>query len=266
MANKIKIDDLTIYSKSHDDKTKKSILLIHGLWHGAWYWENLMEFYFNKGYNCFAIDLPNHGKSKINKNFRFTTTNDHITAIKLVIDKLKIKPILIGHSMGSLVVTRFTNKYPESISKLILISPSYRGSIMTATLKTLINFPFAFLKANLFFHMYPIIAKPNQVRKLITLDSISDDELNELCPKLEDDSYITFVELLTRGLKRKYKDGPSILVMSGGKDFIISEGAARKAAKNLDAKLIIYPNNSHNLIVETGWKTRADELLQWIEA
>lgn len=88
-----------------------------------------------------AFDLLGSGKSTssdlLNYDYR-----DQITALHNAILGLKsgLPMVLIGHSMGTLIVTRYASEYKKSCKKLILISPPvYRPedlenpAFMTAT-------------------------------------------------------------------------------------------------------------------------------------
>jgi esterase/lipase len=37
-----------------------TIMMIHGMWGGSWYWENYKRFFENKGYQCITPTLRFH--------------------------------------------------------------------------------------------------------------------------------------------------------------------------------------------------------------
>ena len=37
------------------------LLFLHGAWHGAWCWENFLDFFTREGFVCHALDLEGHG-------------------------------------------------------------------------------------------------------------------------------------------------------------------------------------------------------------
>lgn len=45
-------------------KFKTPILFVHGAWHGAWCWENFIDYFGNNGFSCYELDLPCHGKRR----------------------------------------------------------------------------------------------------------------------------------------------------------------------------------------------------------
>jgi len=79
--------------------------------------------YFSKKYLTIAYDFCGHGKSELPKG-SYSDYDD----LKAILDKKNLpKIILIGCSYGGSVALDFTLKYPEYVSKLILIAPAING-------------------------------------------------------------------------------------------------------------------------------------------
>ena len=106
------------------EKEKPTILLMHGsgLTHIVWSFHE--QFYSTQGFNVLSVDLPGHGNSEGPSLKSIEEISDWI---KSLMEKLKIKKItIIGHSQGSLVGIDFAARYPELISRLVLVAGSYR--------------------------------------------------------------------------------------------------------------------------------------------
>jgi pimeloyl-ACP methyl ester carboxylesterase len=100
-------------------------------------WDSQME-YFSKKYLTITYDFCGHGKSELPKG-SYSDYDD----LKAIIDKMKLsKIILIGCSYGGSVALDFTLKYPEYVSKLILVSPAVNGYHypLRLTLESILNF------------------------------------------------------------------------------------------------------------------------------
>ncbi|MDY6964490.1 MAG: alpha/beta hydrolase [Halobacteriota archaeon] len=95
------------------------ILFIHGLSGCKEEWEFSIPF-FADNFNAVAIDLPGSGHS--DKPDADYTMDFYCDAIKGFLDAMGIeKTVLVGNSMGGLIVQFFTLKYPENVNKLILV-------------------------------------------------------------------------------------------------------------------------------------------------
>lgn len=71
-----------------------------------------------------AFDLLGVGKSLTTDELEYDY-DEQLTALKNTLDKLEIKTplVLVGHSMGTLIATRFAAKNPGMVEELILVSP-----------------------------------------------------------------------------------------------------------------------------------------------
>jgi pimeloyl-ACP methyl ester carboxylesterase len=100
----------------------KSVILFHGKNFSGFYWKQVIEFLSKGGYRVIAPDQIGWGVStKPNAKYTFEMLARNN---KLLLDSLHIdKVILIGHSMGGMLASRFALMYPEKVLKLILEDP-----------------------------------------------------------------------------------------------------------------------------------------------
>jgi pimeloyl-ACP methyl ester carboxylesterase len=96
------------------------ILLIHGAWHGAWCWKKLMPELNALGHECLAIDLPGHGEDET----PLQEVSLELYADRVVdeLAKFNEKIIVLGHSMGGMVISAAAEKCPEKIEALIYLT------------------------------------------------------------------------------------------------------------------------------------------------
>ena len=106
------------------DKKKPSILLMHGSGLTHIVWSLHEQFYASQGFNVLSVDIPGHGNSEGPSLKSIEEISDWI---KSVMNSLKISKItIVGHSQGCLVGIDFASKYPDLISKLVLVAGSYK--------------------------------------------------------------------------------------------------------------------------------------------
>lgn len=92
-------------------------VLVHGGFHGAWCWDRLIPEIERLGHTSIAVDLPGHGK-RANES-----TNPSLSDYRdAVLEILEPDDILVGHSMGGLIITLVADAAPEKIKHLIYIS------------------------------------------------------------------------------------------------------------------------------------------------
>jgi pimeloyl-ACP methyl ester carboxylesterase len=115
-----------------------TIMLFHGKNFGGYYWADVIKQLTKAGYRVLVPDQIGFGKS----SKPFIRYSFHVLAAqnKKLLDSLHIdKVIVIGHSMGGMLATRFSLMYPESVAQLILEDPigleDYRTIVPYTTLE-----------------------------------------------------------------------------------------------------------------------------------
>jgi pimeloyl-ACP methyl ester carboxylesterase len=94
-------------------------LLIHGAWHGRWCWSSTIEGLQQAGHRARAIDLPGQGDDQTP-----VAGIGLSTWIDRVVEELKnypSPPILVGHSMGGMVITGAADVVPERVSRAVYL-------------------------------------------------------------------------------------------------------------------------------------------------
>ncbi len=126
-----------------------AFVLVHGGWHGAWCFERVAPALAAQGHRVIARDLPGHGLEA-----RFPaaylarsgdaslagepspiaaiTLDDYVTRILESIDGLRAtghdKVVVLGHSMGGVVLNAVGERAPEKIDALVYLAASMPAS------------------------------------------------------------------------------------------------------------------------------------------
>lgn len=101
----------------------KTVMLLHGKNFNGAYWEKTAKDLSAQGFRVIIPDQIGFGKSSKPQSYQFSFAQ-LASNTKAVLDDLKIQKIIVlGHSMGGMVATRFTLMYPETVEKLILENP-----------------------------------------------------------------------------------------------------------------------------------------------
>lgn len=111
--------------KSQNPSSTQTIVILHGLFGSSDNWLTQAKLLSQNGYTIFTVDLPNHGLSPHTDTFDYPTMVDAFYAF--VKEKGLHDFVLLGHSMGGKTAMNFAMKYPELVSKLIVvdIAPRY---------------------------------------------------------------------------------------------------------------------------------------------
>lgn len=115
------LDEVKIYYEMFSEG--KPIVFIHHLAGSYRSWSQ-QSYYFSKKYNVLVYDLRGHGRSSV--PLSPYKIEDHVKDLNNLLEYLQIKnPIMVGHSLGTLIALDFALKY--SLDKLILIGALYKS-------------------------------------------------------------------------------------------------------------------------------------------
>ena len=118
----------------------RTILLLHGKNFSGFYWERVIGLLASRGFRVVAPDQIGFGLSSrpdIHYSFHQMAANT-----KALLDHLGIaRVVVVGHSMGGMLATRFTLMYPGTVEKLVLEDPigleDYRTFVPYASIEEL---------------------------------------------------------------------------------------------------------------------------------
>ena len=105
-----------------------TVVLIHGIASDSSTFNSFLEYCKNTksldSVRFVTFDLLGSGKSLKSDELNYDYT-DQLSALRHAIDTLDIQTplVLVGHSLGTFIVTRYASKFPKTLSKMILISP-----------------------------------------------------------------------------------------------------------------------------------------------
>lgn len=238
------------------------ILFVHGAWHGAWCWEeHFLPYFAGRGYIVHALSLRGHGNSE-RPSWLFTTRiADYVSDVKQVAAQLPTPPVLVGHSMGGLVVQKYLEENNASAA-VLLASVPVGGALRTA-LRIARRHPLAFIKANLLLSLYPIIGSPGLTREAFFSSDIPADKLDGFFRRMQDESYFAFLDMLI-DLPKPRKVNTDVLVLGAEDDAIFFPDEIRATAEAYGTAAEIFPGMAHDMMLEEGWKKAADRVIAWL--
>lgn len=97
-----------------------TFLLIHGAWHGAWCWHKMLPELRARGHRALAIDLPGHGVDRT--PLAEVSLDAYAERVGAALDTLEEPALLVGHSMGGVVITEAGERFPERVAGLVYLT------------------------------------------------------------------------------------------------------------------------------------------------
>lgn len=245
--------------KSHS--SRPPLLLVHGFRGSPKGLEEIASFLKTAGYPVFLPEIPPTGK---NNSLPDYSPESYSNFLKNYLSVNEInQPILVGHSMGSIICAAFAEKNPDLINKkLILLSPIVsKVSKPLASLSSLItilpNRPIDHITFN---YLYVGKGKERSVRKKAW--SLSKTKKSDFSSNRDLKASAKFSSSFSIADFNFKKD---CLFILGDKDRLVSLKKLAPVANKLNAKVKIIKNSGHIMTYENP-KLIAEKIRQFIEA
>ncbi len=105
------------------NKSKPVVTLLHGKNFNGAYWEDTANWLQEQGFGVLMPDQVGFGKSSKPNYYQYSFAA-LASNTKGLLDSLEVKEtVVVGHSMGGMLASRFALLYPEATQKLVLVNP-----------------------------------------------------------------------------------------------------------------------------------------------
>ncbi len=248
-----------------------TIVFIHGMYMNPLCWENWTVYFQGKGYECLAPAWP--GRDKAVDSLRRLhpdpqlgnlTLTDVITHYTDVIKPLPEKPILIGHSMGGLVVQLLLQRDLASAGVAIDSAPPM--GVLTAK--------WPFLKSN-WPHITPFVTQNQPIE--MTFERFQYTFVNGMPLAEQHAAYERYVVPESRRVPREslfarvdFKHPhPPLLLIAGSADHLIPASLNRTNYSRYKSSSSIvafkeFPGRNHFIVGQKGWEEVAGYIQTWL--
>jgi pimeloyl-ACP methyl ester carboxylesterase len=250
------------------------VVFIHGMFMTALCWDGWAERFDAAGHTPTAFEWPNrdasveelraaHPDPRLGRLTLARIVDEHASRLATLPDA----PVLVGHSMGGLIVQLLVGRGLGAAGVAIDSAPPM--GVFTPK--------WSFLKSN-----WPMISpfSPAGEPRLIPLEDFRYAFANTLPPDVQEDLYMRYIVPESRMVPRQSLTSVAridfarphvpLLFVAGGSDHIIPASLNRTNARRYRASdsltdLREFEGRDHMTIVEPGWEDVADFVAQWID-
>lgn len=249
----------------------KTIVMIHGMWGGGWYWENFRNFFEAKGYACYTPTLRHHDidpKDMPNPELGNTSLLDYVQDLDEFIRNLDEKPFIMGHSMGGLLAQILGAR--GIAEALVLLTPAPPSGINALKFSVIKSF-WSILTTWGFWR------NPNRISfdaavysTMHLLPEVEQKALYEkfVCESGRAAAEIGFWLFDSKGAAKvnESKVTCPVLVISGSEDRITPASVVKKVADKYKTVSTYkeFENHAHWIILEPEWEEVAAFVFDWM--
>jgi pimeloyl-ACP methyl ester carboxylesterase len=239
------------------------LLFVHGAWHGAWCWdEHFLDYFAQHGFAAHALSLRGHGGSDGRSRLRWTRLAEYVADVADVAAQLPHSPVVIGHSMGGAVVQKYLETHSAPAGVLLASLPP--AGVLAATLRLARRHPVEFTKVNLTLSLFPLVATPQLAREAFFSLSLPAEQMRTYAKRLQDESYLGFLDMLALNLPRPRRVTAPMLVLGAAQDTIFHPSEIDATATAYHTQAVILSDMAHDMMLEAGWQRAADRIIAWL--
>ncbi len=257
--------------KARRESPRTPVLFVHGAYVGAWCWEeNFLDWFAERGFPAYAVSLRGHGASAGRERLNDFGLADYAEDVALAAAQLPRPPVLIGHSMGALVVQKLLERVAEAgaapadvVPALILACPVPAYGLLPSTVSL------AFTRPSLFAGLNAVAsggrASP-QVLGEALFGALPDPEQLARCyRRMQGESRRALLDMTGWGLPSPWRGKrPPMLVIGAGRDALIPAAEAQGTARLLGSEFRLLPGLGHALMLDSGWRSAAQAIADWL--
>lgn len=241
-------------------------LFVHGAWHAAWCWaDHVLPFVAARGHDAYAVSLRGHGGSPSPRGLRRATYGDYVDDVAAAAGRVGTPPIVVGHSMGGLVVQRYLAEGGRAAAGVLLASAPPSGTL-GGTLRMMRRDPLAYLRMNLTWSLWPAVSTPARAKAWLLPDSFGDAEVRAVHARLQDESFLAAMEMFFAPRVHPERVRVPMLVMGAGEDRFYSVAEVHATARAYGVQAEIVPGAAHDLMLDPAWERVASRLVEWAGA
>jgi non-heme chloroperoxidase len=256
---------------SRPDSPRPPLLFVHGAYVGAWCWEeHFLDWFAERGYPVHAVSLRGHGESHGHERLNDFGLADYAEDVARAAAELPRPPVLIGHSMGALVVQKYFEKAADTPA-MILASPVPSYGLLPS------SFALAFTRPSLFASLSTVAsggrASPEALGTVLFAEPPEPAVLERTYRRMQRESRRAMLDMSGWSLPNPWfawsagrTRRPPTLVIGAGRDALISATEAQATARMLSAEYLELPELGHALMLDRDWQSAAGAIAGWLDA
>jgi pimeloyl-ACP methyl ester carboxylesterase len=239
-----------------------TIVLVHGAWHGAWCWDGWRPILEEAGLHVVVVELPGHDRPGSGRRL-WTPMASYVAALDAVLETIGPECVVVGHSMGGLVVQRTLER--RTVRRAVLLASVPRRGALGATVRQLRGRPATTLRAIALLDLWPLVATPDRARRLFFRPGSSAATVAWTAERLQNESYVAYLSMILRW-PRPSKVATPVTVIAAEDDGVFTMAEQRSLAAAYGVDLVALPAIGHDAMLDDGAPAAARRLVALLAA
>lgn len=255
---------LELVSRRPDGTARAQLLFVHGAYTGAWCWdEHFLPFFAQHGYAAHAVSLSGHGGSEGREVLDTLRLQDYVDDVLTAIARLPAAPVLVGHSMGGLVVQKVLEHAAVPGVALLCAVPPH--GLAASAVNMLLHHPGLLMTLNaILTGRDPAL---EHVRDALFNQPVEAARLARFVRHCQPESMRALWDMTAFDLPRpRLMHRVPLLILGAEHDRLIPPAEVLSTGQALGAPAEILPELGHAVMLERDWAKVAGRVLNWLES
>ena len=199
------------------------------------------------------MSLRGHGGSDGGRRLNRTLMRDYVHDVLQTVTELPEPPVLVGHSMGALVVQLVADRYPAR--GMALLTPAPAAGALPTMLATTASRPLDVVRA--------LVGGTIPMRSELLFEGLEPAVGERYAAMTGRESPLVQYELL-----RRRRIGPTrapVLVVGTPDDRMVRVADVESTAAMYGVDPVWLPGMGHDVMLDAGWEKALDVVLDWTD-
>lgn len=238
------------------------LLFVHGAYVAAWCWEeHFLPWFAARGHAAYALSLSGHGASRRREHLDSYSIDDYVRDVAEVAAALPEPPVLIGHSMGGLVIQKYLEEHAAPAAVLLASVPP-QGLWSSA-------FGLMFRKPSVLQDLNRMMEGGHPpvegLRDALFHQPVDQGALLSYYRRSQPESHRAIWDMTLFNLPRPHLlTGIPMLVLGASHDHLIPPSQVELTAHTYGVKAEIFPEMGHGMMLERDWEAVASRIAGWL--
>jgi len=238
------------------------LLFVHGAFTGAWCWdEHFLPYFAARGHDAWAVDLRGHGEHA--ESAVLVSVDDYVADVLLAIEQLNVPPVIIGHSMGAIVVQRAMRR--AQVSGMALLAPVPPQGLLGSSFLLAAKNPELFNEFNKLQINSALPQSPELLRQAIFSPQLPEADVQRYLQRMRPESQRALFDLSWPQHFWIARAEVPVLVCGAQEDLFFPPHMVEETARLHGVAAEIIPDLAHMMMLDAQWERGAERLATWLD-
>ena len=242
------------------------IVFVHGAFVGGWCWQaHFLDYFAACGFHAVAPSLRGHGGSGGRERLDTYGIREYVSDLERVVEDLDgPPPVLVGHSMGALVVQRYLERHPASAA--VLMAPVPPQGLWPSTLRMAMGDPWLYAQYGLMQAFGAGAIDSDTAQRAIFSGELPEGKAADYARRVQRESHRALWDMNVHAGGRPWLTAGAVpvRVLAAEADALFDAEETQAVAERWGAEWQSLPGMGHAMMLEPGWQMAADAVIRWV--